>query len=205
MDRRDTAYTDIWYSKTNSRDDAARLSTYPYPQARASLMGLAAGQSFFWGRLVDTSGNIGPWYPNSQQGVLGQSSSDATASDRTDHADAARARCSCADRGDPWASAGRRGQRRDDHGGNAVANCGDSALSQRLDVVSAQVGRSAARRQHDRLCGLDAGLCRCLVGAERTRRGRSGARTQRRDGDSADHVEQHAVDCCRPDRNAGAH
>lgn len=41
-------------------------------------MGLAAGQSFFfWARLVDTSGNIGPWYP-SGAGVNGQSSSDAT-------------------------------------------------------------------------------------------------------------------------------
>jgi predicted phage tail protein len=40
-------------------------------------MGLAAGRSFFfWGRLVDTSGNIGPWYPTGA-GVNGQSSSDA--------------------------------------------------------------------------------------------------------------------------------
>ncbi|MDR5881130.1 host specificity protein J [Caballeronia sp. LZ032] len=75
----DTAYTDVWYSKTNDRDTATRLSLYPYPQARANLMGLAAGQSFyFWARLVDTTGNIGPWYPTTAQGVLGQSSSDAT-------------------------------------------------------------------------------------------------------------------------------
>ncbi|MDR5761965.1 host specificity protein J [Caballeronia sp. LZ035] len=75
----DTAYTDVWYSKTNDRGTATRLSLYPYPQARANLMGLAAGQSFyFWARLVDTTGNIGPWYPTTAQGVLGQSSSDAT-------------------------------------------------------------------------------------------------------------------------------
>uniref|UniRef100_UPI0005C28B2D phage tail tip fiber protein n=1 Tax=Burkholderia glumae TaxID=337 RepID=UPI0005C28B2D len=74
----DTAYTDIWYSRTNDLTAATRLSTYPFPQARANLMGLAAGQSFFfWARLVDTSGNIGPWYPASGTGgVLGQSSSD---------------------------------------------------------------------------------------------------------------------------------
>ncbi|MFD1556042.1 host specificity protein J [Paraburkholderia silviterrae] len=74
----DTAYTDVWYSKTSDRSTATRLSMYPYPQARASLMGLAAGQSFFfWARLVDTSGNVGPWYPTGA-GVNGQSSSDAT-------------------------------------------------------------------------------------------------------------------------------
>ncbi|MGF6976347.1 putative phage tail protein [Paraburkholderia sp. JPY465] len=74
----DTSYTDVWYSRANDRSTATRLSAYPYPQSRASLMGLAAGQSFFfWARLVDTSGNIGPWYP-AGAGVNGQSSSDAT-------------------------------------------------------------------------------------------------------------------------------
>ncbi|SDR19257.1 Phage-related protein, tail component [Paraburkholderia fungorum] len=74
----DTSYTDVWYSKTNDLTTATRLSTYPFPQARANLMGLAAGQSFFfWARLVDTTGNIGPWYPTGS-GVNGQSSSDAT-------------------------------------------------------------------------------------------------------------------------------
>jgi predicted phage tail protein len=74
----DTAYTELWYSKTNDRSTATRLSLYPYPQARASLMGLAAGQSFyFWGRLIDTTGNVGPWYPTTTQGVRGDSSSDA--------------------------------------------------------------------------------------------------------------------------------
>ncbi|KVT92717.1 host specificity protein [Burkholderia ubonensis] len=73
----DTQRTEIWYSKTDDRSTATKLSDYAYPQARASLMGLAAGQSFFfWARLVDTSGNIGPWYP-AGAGVNGQSSSDA--------------------------------------------------------------------------------------------------------------------------------
>jgi predicted phage tail protein len=73
----DTQRTEIWYSQTNDRSTAVKLSDYAYPQARANLMGLAAGRSFFfWGRLVDTTGNIGPWYPSSN-GVNGQSSSDA--------------------------------------------------------------------------------------------------------------------------------
>lgn len=74
----DTQRTEIWYSQTSDRSTAVKLADYAYPQARASLMGLAAGRSFFfWGRLVDTSGNIGPWYPTGA-GVNGQSSSDAT-------------------------------------------------------------------------------------------------------------------------------
>ncbi|BBP95974.1 hypothetical protein BSFA1_11030 [Burkholderia sp. SFA1] len=74
----DTAYTELWYSKTNDRSTATRLTLLPYPQSRYIHMGLAAGQSFyFWGRLIDTTGNIGPWYPTTSQGVLGQSSSDA--------------------------------------------------------------------------------------------------------------------------------
>ncbi|MEK6386836.1 MAG: host specificity protein J [Paraburkholderia tropica] len=73
----DTQRTEIWYSKTPDRADAVKQADYAFPQAQASLMGLAAGQSFyFWARLVDTSGNIGAWYPDGA-GVNGQSSSDA--------------------------------------------------------------------------------------------------------------------------------
>lgn len=41
---------------------------------------LAAGTKFyFWGRLVDRSGNIGPWYPaGAGAGVVGEASTDAT-------------------------------------------------------------------------------------------------------------------------------
>ncbi|CAE6879860.1 host specificity protein J [Paraburkholderia domus] len=74
----DAQRTELWYSNTNDRTTAVKLSDYAYPQARANLMGLAAGQSFFfWARIVDTTGNIGPWYPTGA-GVSGQSSSDAT-------------------------------------------------------------------------------------------------------------------------------
>jgi predicted phage tail protein len=74
----DTQRTEIWYSRTNVLSDAIKFSDFAYPQAATSYQGLAAGQSFFfWARLVDTSGNIGPWYP-ATDGVNGQSSSDET-------------------------------------------------------------------------------------------------------------------------------
>ncbi|WP_144149329.1 host specificity protein J [Paraburkholderia sp. BCC1884] len=74
----DTQRTEIWYSRTNVLADAIKFSDFAFPQAGTSYQGLAAGQSFFfWARLVDTSGNIGPWYP-AGAGVNGQSSSDET-------------------------------------------------------------------------------------------------------------------------------
>ncbi|WP_010226177.1 phage tail protein [Pseudomonas donghuensis] len=72
----DTQRTEIWYSKTTSRDDAIKLGDFAYPQAEHEMHGLAAGVSFFfWARLIDRTGNIGPWYP-AGVGVNGQSSSD---------------------------------------------------------------------------------------------------------------------------------
>ncbi|MBH9725106.1 host specificity protein J [Burkholderia contaminans] len=76
----DTQRTELWYSRTPSRDDAIKLSDYAYPQASASLQGLAVGQVFyFWARLVDTSGNVGPWYPAAGPGVQGQPTTDQNA------------------------------------------------------------------------------------------------------------------------------
>lgn len=58
----DTQRTEIWFSKTPDRAAATKLSDYAYPQATTTYQGLAAAQAFFfWARLVDTSGNIGPW------------------------------------------------------------------------------------------------------------------------------------------------
>lgn len=74
----DTQRTELWYSRTPARADAVKQSDYAYPQAKASLMGLAAGQVFFfWARLVDTSGNIGPWYPAGDPGVQGATLTNA--------------------------------------------------------------------------------------------------------------------------------
>ncbi|MGY4892390.1 UNVERIFIED_CONTAM: DUF1983 domain-containing protein [Xanthomonas axonopodis] len=75
----DTERTEIWYSPANNLEGAIKLGDFAYPQARHSMLGLAAGaRFFFWGRLVDRSGNIGPWYPLTN-GVMGESSTDATA------------------------------------------------------------------------------------------------------------------------------
>ncbi|KVM05484.1 host specificity protein [Burkholderia ubonensis] len=76
----DTQRTEVWYSRTPSRDDAIKMSDFAYPQASTSYQGLAVGQVFyFWARLVDTSGNIGPWYPAKGPGVQGQPSTDEDA------------------------------------------------------------------------------------------------------------------------------
>ncbi|WP_175663049.1 host specificity protein J [Burkholderia ambifaria] len=76
----DTQRTELWYSRTASRDDAVKFSDFAYPQASTSYQGLAVGQVFyFWARLVDTTGNIGPWYPADGPGVQGQPTTDEDA------------------------------------------------------------------------------------------------------------------------------
>ncbi|WP_240202045.1 phage tail protein [Burkholderia sp. LMG 13014] len=73
----DAQRTEVWYSRTPNRSDAIKLSDYAYPQASTSMQGLAVGQAFyFWARLVDTTGNIGPWFPATGPGVQGQPSAD---------------------------------------------------------------------------------------------------------------------------------
>lgn len=73
----DTERTEIWYGPSPLLENAIKLGDFAYPQNSHQMLGLAAGASFFfWGRLVDKSGNIGPFYPVGA-GVNGQSSSDA--------------------------------------------------------------------------------------------------------------------------------
>lgn len=75
----DSQRTEIWYGPTSSLEAATKLTDLAYPQSDFSMLGLAAGVTFyFWGRIVDKIGNIGPWYPVGI-GVQGQSSSDAAA------------------------------------------------------------------------------------------------------------------------------
>ncbi|MBF8694895.1 TipJ family phage tail tip protein, partial [Pseudomonas fulva] len=58
----DTRYTEIEHNKAATDEGAALLGLYPYPQRGYELSGLAAGVTkFFRARLVDTSGNAGPW------------------------------------------------------------------------------------------------------------------------------------------------
>ncbi|MDF9617030.1 phage tail protein [Pseudomonas entomophila] len=72
----DTQRTELWQSKTTDRADAVKLGDFAYPQAEHEIHGLMAGVEFFyWARLVDRTGNIGPWYP-AGVGVQGRSSSD---------------------------------------------------------------------------------------------------------------------------------
>jgi predicted phage tail protein len=77
----DTAYTELYYSHTSDFASAVQQGRYSYPTNNTKLLGLASGYDlFFWARLVDTTGNVGPWYPSSSgAGVHGASSSDATA------------------------------------------------------------------------------------------------------------------------------
>ncbi|KIQ36435.1 phage tail protein [Pseudomonas viridiflava] len=73
----DTQRTEIWYGPSNELAKATKLSDLAYPQAQYVMQGLLAGvRFFFWARLVDRTGNIGPWYP-AGNGVMGQASSDA--------------------------------------------------------------------------------------------------------------------------------
>ena len=73
----DTQRTEIWYSKSNNLGTAAKLSDLAFPQSDFSLQSLTAGaQFFFWARLVDRTGNIGPFYPV-KDGVMGQASAEA--------------------------------------------------------------------------------------------------------------------------------
>jgi len=72
----DTQRTEIWYGPSPDRATAIKLGDFAYPQARHQINGLAAGARFyFWGRLVDRSGNIGPWYP-ATTGIMGEASTD---------------------------------------------------------------------------------------------------------------------------------
>lgn len=74
----DTERTEIWRSAGPNLENATKFADFAYPQNRYQLDGLAAGAKFyFWGRLVDRSGNIGPWYPVGA-GVMGESSTDVS-------------------------------------------------------------------------------------------------------------------------------
>ncbi|MCH5519030.1 TipJ family phage tail tip protein [Pseudomonas syringae] len=73
----DTQRTEIWYGQANDLTKATKLSDLAYPQSEHVMQGLLAGvKFFFWARLVDRTGNVGPWYP-AGVGVMGQSGSDS--------------------------------------------------------------------------------------------------------------------------------
>lgn len=74
----DSARTEIMYSVTPSFADAIKLGDFAYPQQTHEINGLAAGTiRYFWARLVDRTGNVGPYLPlSSVNGILGMSSND---------------------------------------------------------------------------------------------------------------------------------
>ncbi|MGU9825187.1 phage tail protein [Pseudomonas sp. LF090] len=75
----DTQRTELWYGPANNLAAATKLADLAYPQADYRMQQLLAGATlFFWARLVDRTGNIGPFYPVGG-GVMGQASSDAGA------------------------------------------------------------------------------------------------------------------------------
>jgi len=74
----DTQRTELWYSEAPQLDSATKLADLAYPQSDYTMQGLRAGQSFFfWARLVDRTGNEGPWFPQAPTVVNGQASADA--------------------------------------------------------------------------------------------------------------------------------
>ncbi len=73
----DTQRTELWYGPANDLSVATKLADLAYPQADYRMQQLLAGATlFFWARLVDRTGNVGPFYPV-VNGVMGQASSDA--------------------------------------------------------------------------------------------------------------------------------
>lgn len=74
----DTERTELWYSEGTDLGAAIKLADLAYPQNEHVLQGLRAGQRFFfWARLVDRSGNIGPFFPVAPTVVTGIASADA--------------------------------------------------------------------------------------------------------------------------------
>ncbi|MCA4079401.1 host specificity protein, partial [Pseudomonas kurunegalensis] len=74
----DTQRTELWYSEGTDLSLATKLADLAYPQNEYVMQGLRAGQRFyFWARLVDRSGNIGPFYPVEGTYVTGAASADA--------------------------------------------------------------------------------------------------------------------------------
>ncbi|WEJ03489.1 phage tail protein [Pseudomonas sp. FJ2-5-13] len=60
----DTQRTEIWYNQSADLTTAVKLSDFSYPQASHEMHSLLAGASlFFWARLVDRTGNVGPFFP----------------------------------------------------------------------------------------------------------------------------------------------
>lgn len=73
----DTQRTEIWSNPINDLTSATKLADLAYPQSEHVMSGLAAGAAFFfWARLVDRTGNIGPFFPVPPTAVQGIAQTD---------------------------------------------------------------------------------------------------------------------------------
>ena len=73
----DTQRTELWYSEGTDLAAATKLADLAYPQSEHIMQGLRGGQRFFfWARLVDRSGNVGPWFPADGTVISGMASMD---------------------------------------------------------------------------------------------------------------------------------
>lgn len=77
----DRDYTEIWGSTTNDRATALPLTSAKSPTASWKHPGLQPAQTwYYWGRVVDTSGNTSDFYPtNATAGVSAAPSADPSA------------------------------------------------------------------------------------------------------------------------------
>lgn len=72
-DTDDTLKTEIQYSPTSDGQNALLLTDVTYPTRAYQQIGLSVGQTFFYrARIVDKSGNQGPW----TGWIVGESSTD---------------------------------------------------------------------------------------------------------------------------------
>ena len=71
----DTLKSEIMYGETSVFEQAVKLGDFAYPISNHSIRGLSAGKKlYFWIRLIDRTGNQGPWTPlEDQSGIEGQS------------------------------------------------------------------------------------------------------------------------------------
>lgn len=71
----DTLKSEIMYGETSVFEQAVKLGDFAYPISNHSIRGLSAGKKlYFWIRLIDRTGNQGPWTPlENQSGIEGQS------------------------------------------------------------------------------------------------------------------------------------
>lgn len=65
--RQDVRATEIWFATSNDRATASRLTSEPFPSREYMHPGIEPGHGgYYWARVVDTWGNVGGWYPESE-------------------------------------------------------------------------------------------------------------------------------------------